>query len=87
MVFQAERRDSRGWVDVGWVVVGDVVWWERRRVSGRPGAEGAPRVMGSVAVVLVLEVLVLVVAWEGWGVMRRDCDCGGFGQYGSLASG
>ena len=41
---------------------------EVRRVSWRPGAEGAPR--GRVAFEVVLVVL---VAWEEGGAMRRDC--------------
>lgn len=39
-----------------------------RRVSGRPGAEGAP-VVGWGAVVVVFEV---VVEWVEGGAMRRD---------------
>lgn len=46
-----------------------------RRVSGRPGAEGAPfegrgREMGICWRVVVLEVW---VGWFGWGAIRRDC--------------
>ncbi len=61
------RRDSRGCVDDGvWVFDGDDVE-ERadcvRMVSGRPGAEGAPR-----SVVCDLDV-----GWEADGAMRRAC--------------
>lgn len=72
MAVQFRRRDSRGWVDEGC----EVVVWERRRVSGRPGAEGAP--LGWVVVVVVDEeevvvlVLEVVLAWEEGGAMRRD---------------
>ena len=63
---QLARRDSRGWVDCsccgasGEVVVVEVR--EERRVSCRPGAEGAPRsrVEGFLVLVLVVEV-----GWEG----------------------
>ena len=43
---------------------------EWRRVSWRPGTEGAPR---SRVLVDFVEVLVVDVGWESWGVMRRDC--------------
>ena len=70
MLRHCVRRASRGWVDVVVVVAedpkGDDVEEERpddvRRVSGRPGAEGAPR-----SVALVVEV-----AWEAGGAMRKD---------------
>lgn len=38
-------------------------------MSGRPGADGAPREMGSEMLVVVLD---LVVGWEWEGAMRRD---------------
>ena len=38
---------------------------EERRVSWRPGAEGAPLVVG--------EAVVVEVEWEDGGAMRRDC--------------
>ena len=38
---------------------------EERRVSWRPGAEGAPLVGA--------EVVVVEVEWEDGGTMRRDC--------------
>jgi hypothetical protein len=63
----AARRDSSGWVDVvvvdGLVVVGSE---EERRVSKRPGAEGAPWFAAAVVVVLV--------GCEAGGAMRRDCE-------------
>ena len=54
MAVQLARRDSRGWVEdsfdcaeeesgEGFVLVVGVVKREERRVSWRPGAEGAPR--------------------------------------------
>ena len=44
-----------------------------RRVSWRPGAEGAPRVgWGPEGVEVV--VLVVWVAWFARGAMRRDCE-------------
>lgn len=46
-----------------------MVWCERRRVSGRPGADGAPREMGSEMLAVVLD---LVVGWEAEGAIRRD---------------
>ncbi len=42
---------------------------EARRVSWRPGAEGAPRERESFAWRVVLEVL---VGWAAGGAMRRD---------------
>jgi hypothetical protein len=66
VVVQAARRDSRGWVEE---VVVDWGMREARRVSGRPGAEGAEGWDFELEVVVVLVVL---VGWEGWGVMRRD---------------
>lgn len=39
---------------------------EERRVSWMPGAEGAP-------LEVLEEVLVVEVAWEDGGAMRRDC--------------
>ena len=59
MLRHAVRRDSRGWVDV--VGVGSEEE-DVRRVSERPGAEGAPW-----SVVLVVEV-----GWEADGAMRSD---------------
>lgn len=70
MVCHWVRRDSSGWVDDGWFgVLRLAVWWESRRVSGRPGAEGAPREIGSEMLVLVLD-FVVGLEWEG--TMRRD---------------
>jgi hypothetical protein len=61
------RRDSRGWVDVVAEASEEVeVGSDERRVSERPGAEGAPR-----SVVLVVEV-----GCEADGAMRRDCGDG-----------
>ena len=51
-------------MDAGVVSEGSVVVvMVERRVSDRPGAEGAPRSVG----------LVVEVGWEAEGVMRRDC--------------
>ena len=50
---------ERGWT--GAVVLGGVAFSEERRVSWRPGAEGAP-----------LEVVVVEVEWEDGGTRRRD---------------
>ena len=47
------------------MVVG-VGFSEERRVSWRPGAEGAPLV--------VEEAVVVEVEWEDGGAMRRDCE-------------
>lgn len=76
---QARRRDSRGWVEDGWVEEDGEEASFVRSVSGTPGAEGAPlegcgRVMGiSVGVPLVrVVVLVVLVGCDGWGVMWRD---------------
>lgn len=68
MVCQFLRRDSRGWADSSWALPDAVVglsWRERleRRVSCRPGAEGAP----------CEEVLEVWVGWVDAGAMRRDC--------------
>lgn len=67
MLRHAARRDSSGWVDV---VVGDGLLEEvgsdedeERRVSKRPGAEGAPWFVGSV----------VLVGCEAGGATRRDC--------------
>lgn len=52
---------------MGWagpvVVLAGVGFREARRVSWRPGAEGAP-----------LEVVVVEVEWEDGGTMRRDWE-------------
>lgn len=70
------RRASSGCADVrgAGVVCGEVVarvvdWGlrEERRVSGRPGAEGAVRV-----VVERVVRFVVLVGWEGVGMRRRD---------------
>ena len=67
---QPARRDSSGCVDVvGWTWEPstdggvDVTVREERRASLMPGAEGAPPVMEL--------VLLVEVAWPGWGAMRR----------------
>ena len=54
---------ERGWA--GPVEVAGVGLREERRVSCRPGAEGAPLV--------VVEVVGVEVEWEDGGTMRRDC--------------
>jgi hypothetical protein len=64
---QAARRASSGWVDVV-VVDGPVVEVaseaeEERRVSKRPGAEGAPWLAGAV----------VLVGCAAGGAMRSDC--------------
>jgi hypothetical protein len=71
---QAERRASSGCVDEEEEICG---CRDARRVSCRPGAEGAPAMLEEgvleapvLEVAVVLEVL---VAWEGRGAMRRDC--------------
>ena len=73
MAVQERRRDSRGWLDVGWLVVlvVDEVWEEdamgprpARRVSCRPGADGAD---------VEVDTWVCVVGCEAGGAMRRDC--------------
>ncbi len=46
-------------------MVAGVGFREERRVSWRPGAEGAP--------LAVVEVVVVEVEWEDGGAMRRDC--------------
>lgn len=70
---QLARRDSRGCVDDVVEVEGER---DERSVSGRPGAEGAPR---SRSLVLVVEeesldelVLVVLVGRADDGAMRRD---------------
>ena len=55
---------ERGWA--GPVELAGVGFSEERRVSWRPGAEGAP--LGVVEVVVVVEV-----EWEDGGTRRRDC--------------
>ena len=78
---QACSRASRGCEDAGTPVCDDggpegagwVIF--SRRVSGRPGAEGAPldgrgRQMG---ICWRVEVLVVEVGWLAGGAMRRDC--------------
>lgn len=82
MAVQLRRRDSRGWVEEGaGYVLGEVVVVVllegvvrlARKVSCRPGAEGAPRVGG--VVVLEWEVrLVVVLGWADGGAMRRDWE-------------
>lgn len=71
MACQLERRASSGCVLDDWprvVLVGGER--EARRVSCRPGAEGAP---ADVDVVFVCAVVLLVLeAWLGRGTMRRD---------------
>lgn len=47
------------------------VWREERRVSGRPGAEGAP--LGRLEECLPALVLEVVFGWEDGGAMRRGC--------------
>lgn len=70
------KRASSGCVDARGV---ETVWGEvlvrvllgvreDRRVSGRPGAEGAVR-----EVVERVVRFVVVVGWEGVGMWRRDC--------------
>ena len=71
MAVHCVRRASRGCVDEV-----DVDTWgsgvrEERRVSWRPGAEGAPRESSEVDEDFV-EVLVVDVGWEAEGTMRRD---------------
>jgi len=65
---QLASRDSSGCDEL---MVEGVVLCERRRVSGRPGADGAPG-MRTEVVSLVDCVLVVVVLWEAAGVMRRE---------------
>jgi hypothetical protein len=51
-------------------------WRDVRSVSCRPGAEGAPRGRLDCDESVDLEVVLLVeVAWEAEGAIRRDC-CG-----------
>jgi hypothetical protein len=71
VVVQAARRDSRGCVDVV-VVEEEGVLREARSVSGRPGAEGAEGWDFELGVLVLVVVFVVLVGWEGWGVMRRD---------------
>lgn len=56
--------------------VGMLVAREERRVSGRPGAEGAPLgrlvVLLDLLVAFVVVVLVVVVGWVDGGAMWRD---------------
>lgn len=80
MACQAVRRDSSGWVEerVGSDVLGEIgevgFWREVRRVSCRPGAEGAPRGSEEVEERVDFEVVLLVeVACVEGGAMRRDC--------------
>ncbi len=60
---------------------------DERRVSGRPGAEGAPlwRLVWLVPFVEVLEVLEVVVGWDEGGAMRRDCTKGWMRWLGGLS--
>lgn len=74
MLRHCVRRDSRGWLEevaCGWrwgreLVAAVFVWFvvvvvvALRRVSGRPGAEGA------------LATSVVLVEWDVEGAMRRD---------------
>jgi len=66
---QAARRASRGWEDVGCALPSEEAVGgglrERlvRRVSWRPGAEGAEGLL----------LFVLVVVWAAGGAIRRDC--------------
>lgn len=59
-----------------------VGWRERRSVSGRPGADGAPRSSVSRLLVLLVEesllaaVLVVLVGCDAAGAMRSDWFCG-----------
>jgi len=53
-------RDSRGWADVN-CGLEDSVCWDNRKVSGRPGTDGAPRAMDVVGVNFEVCVLVVVV--------------------------
>jgi hypothetical protein len=79
---QAVRRDSSGCVEerVGLAVLAETgvvgFWRDVRRVSCRPGAEGAPRGREEEEGVerTDLEVVLFVeVAWGAGGAMRRDC--------------
>lgn len=68
-----ERRASRGCVEEICEADEECVCWERRRVSGRPGAEGAPReTEEEVEESLEDWVLVVVDGWAAGGAMRRD---------------
>lgn len=73
------RRASRGCVDADWGAVLLGAWVgvsEERRVSCRPGTEGAPRARVDVVEGASLEcdvVLSVEVAWEVVGTMRIDC--------------
>jgi len=72
---QLARRVSRGCAELVVEVEGDR---EERKVSGRPGADGAPRSRSWLLVVVVevenleLDVLVVLVGWEDGGATRRD---------------
>lgn len=72
---QFVRRDSSGWADERGVWEGSEGCCWRRRVSGRPGAEGAPRETEEEDVDDVnfeVWVFVVLVAWVEGGAMRRD---------------
>lgn len=76
---QAERRDSRGWVLLlEEAVEEDGGCREARRVSCRPGAEGALRevLVDEAAVLVVAVVLDVDLGWEARGAMRRDMIAG-----------
>jgi hypothetical protein len=71
------RRDSRGCVVVGFAFDEAEEYKEERRVSCRPGAEGAPRSMESLLWVVWLEsleavVFEVLVGCVAGGAMRRD---------------
>lgn len=72
---QFARRVSRGCAELVVEVEGDR---EERRVSGRPGADGAPRSRSWLLVVVVevesleLVVLLVLVGWEDSGATRSD---------------